>query len=256
MPQLARDANYMAGQQKGGMIGLGFLGAAAAAAVAAEAGAAAYAKGIAATAISYLLTPQGQQSVVNITQAVGDYVTGTVSPISAAEVGAAREAAVAASVGGKVSGMIVRGASTSTDVDVLGKAGEYISVGGPAKGFDLASFGQKLSALKDAAQQAGTTAKYYLEQGTSKETVDLAKKILGANNVVIFNISQKEQSIIFCDASWLGPSLRISPCSDTFRGAGGLSCARWHLSSRARHRQGDKTLADRRANFVIKTGHY
>src|SRR5207245_207458 len=84
--------------------------------------------------------------------------------------------------------MKVFGASTSTEVDVLGKAGEYIGVGGPAKGRSLADFGQKLSALKDAAKQVGTTAKYYLELGTSQAAIDLAKKILGDNNVVIFKV--------------------------------------------------------------------
>ena len=138
--------------------------------------AAVYGRGLITAAIAYLLTPRGQQNVVNLTQAIGDYVTGSVSPVSAAEVGAAREAAVAASVGGKIVNMKVFGASTSTEVDVLGKAGEYIGVGGPAKGRSLADFGQKLSALKDAAKQVGTTAKYYLELGTSQAAIDLAKK--------------------------------------------------------------------------------
>lgn len=104
--------------------------------------AAAYGRGLIGLAASYLLTPSGQQNVVNIAQAVSDYVTGSVSPFSAAEVGAAREAAVAASVGGKVANdMKVFGGSTSTGVDVLGKAGEYIGVGGGAKGIDLGRFG-------------------------------------------------------------------------------------------------------------------
>lgn len=157
-------------------------------------------EGLIATAATYLLTPQGQQTAVNITQAVGDYVTGSVSPSSPSAVGAAREAAVAAYEGGTVSGMMVKGASTSTDVDVIGKAGEYIGVGGPAKGASadaLSSFGQKLSALKEAAGKAGVGVKYYLEQGTSKQAIDLAKKILGNNAVTVFKIVKKKKWGIF-----------------------------------------------------------
>ena len=72
------------------------------------------------------------------------------------------------------------------------RPGEYIGVGGPAKGMNLSAFGQKLSALKDAATKAGTTAEYYLEKGTSKEAIDLAKKILGDKAVVVYNVTQKK----------------------------------------------------------------
>jgi hypothetical protein len=112
--------------------------------------------------------------------------------MSSAEIGASREAAVAASVGGKVSGMIVKGASTSTDVDVIGKAGEYIGVGGPAKGINLSAFGQKLAALKDAATKANVVAQYYLEEGTPKEAIALAKKILSDKAVKVYKIVPKQ----------------------------------------------------------------
>jgi len=154
-------------------------------------GALTYGRGLVTTAISYFLTPRGQQNAVNLTQAIGDYVTGSVSPVSAVQVGDAREAAVAASVGGKIVNMKVFGASTSTEVDVLSKAGEYIGVGGAAKASNLADFGQKLSALKEAAGKAGTIAKYYLEAGTSQDAINLAKRILGENSVIVFKIVNK-----------------------------------------------------------------
>ncbi|PYU20432.1 MAG: hypothetical protein DMG32_22335 [Acidobacteria bacterium] len=155
--------------------------------------AATYGSGLITAAIGYLLTPQGQQNTTNITQAIGDYVTGSVSPGPAA-LGEAREAAVAASVGGRISGMTVTVANVGrTDVDVIGKAGELIAVGGPAKGLDLAKLGNKLSILKTAAMNVGTTAKAYFEAGTAQTVIDLAKKILGEKNVVVFKIVKKKQ---------------------------------------------------------------
>lgn len=67
------------------------------------------------------------------------------SPATPTAIGAAREAAVAAYEGGTVSRMKIFGPSASTDVDVIGKAGQYISVGGVAKDKDLATFGAEIS---------------------------------------------------------------------------------------------------------------
>jgi hypothetical protein len=69
--------------------------------------------------------------------------------------------------------------------------GEYINVGGPAKAGNLSAFGQKLAALKDAATKAGVGAEYYLEQGTPKEAIALAKKILGDKAVHIYKVVPK-----------------------------------------------------------------
>lgn len=102
-----------------------------------------------------------------------------------------REEIVAKSVGGTVSGATLTVKNIgSTDIDVIGKAGEYIAVGGPAKGLDLAKFGQKLDILKRGAAEAGVAAKAYLAEGTSQKAIDLAKKKLGEDNVVIFRIVQ------------------------------------------------------------------
>jgi hypothetical protein len=79
----------------------------------------------------------------------------------------------------------------STDIDVIGKAGEYIEVGGRSKGWNLAalsSFGNQLEKLKRGAAAAGVAAKAYLEEGTPQEAIELAKKKLGEDNVVIFRI--------------------------------------------------------------------
>lgn len=54
--------------------------------------------------------------------------------LTSAELGLAREGAVAALTGGTVARQAVKVKGLgSTDIDVIGKAGEYIAVGGPAK---------------------------------------------------------------------------------------------------------------------------
>ena len=74
----------------------------------------------------------------------------------------------------------------TVDVDVIGKAGEYIGVGGPMKALNLADLGGKLKTLGAAAKAAGVTAQYYFEKGTPQPAIDLAKKRLGAENVFVF----------------------------------------------------------------------
>ncbi len=105
----------------------------------------------------------------------------------AAAKGLARESQVAQQVGGTVSRqkLIAKGVG-STDVDVLGPAGEYIGVGGPAKAADLSRFGRQLQVLKEAAKQNGTVALMYLEEGTPEAAINLAKKWLGEANVFTF----------------------------------------------------------------------
>lgn len=105
-------------------------------------------------------------------------------------IGHTREQAVANAVGGVVSGekIAVQGIG-STDIDVIGKAGEYIAVGGPAKASDLAKFGQKLNILKRAASAAGVEAKAYLEASTPSEVIDVAIKEVGRDNVVLFRVA-------------------------------------------------------------------
>ena len=109
----------------------------------------------------------------------------------APDIGMWREEAVAQSIGGVVSGekLVVQNVG-ATDIDVVGKAGEYIAVGGPAKGFDMSKFGQKLDILRRGAAEAGVAAKAYLAEGTSQKAIDLAKKKLGEENVVVFRIVQ------------------------------------------------------------------
>jgi hypothetical protein len=76
----------------------------------------------------------------------------------------------------------------ATDVDVLGGKGQYIEVGGPAKGVNLGKFGRQLQILQAAAEQNGTTAEAYLQEGTSQQAIDLAKKRLGSGNVHKFKL--------------------------------------------------------------------
>lgn len=106
-------------------------------------------------------------------------------------IGMWRERVAARSIGGVISGqgLVVKNIG-ATDIDVIGKAGEYIAVGGPAKGFDMAKFGQKLDILRRGAAEAGVAAKAYLAEGTPQKVIDLAKKKLGEDNVVVFRIVQ------------------------------------------------------------------
>jgi hypothetical protein len=104
-----------------------------------------------------------------------------------AGVGTARENYVANLISGKSVRMPVTVPGLgSTDIDVIGPAGEFIGVGGPAKAMDLAKFGRQLQILKAAASLANTPARMYLERGTPQSAIDLAIKWLGAENVVIF----------------------------------------------------------------------
>jgi RHS repeat-associated protein len=113
--------------------------------------------------------------------------TGTVV-LDAAAIGKAREVFVAELVGGRVAGdakVTLQGVGT-TAIDVYGKAGEFIGVGGPAKAIDLAQLGGKLKVLAGAAEQAGVKAMYFFEKGTPEAAVRLAQKWLGKENVVVF----------------------------------------------------------------------
>jgi hypothetical protein len=72
----------------------------------------------------------------------------------------------------------------STDIDVIGKAGEYIEVGGPAK--TVSGVGRQLQILKAAADEKGVKAMAYFAKGTSEPVLKIARKWLGAENVKIF----------------------------------------------------------------------
>jgi RHS repeat-associated protein len=117
--------------------------------------------------------------------------TGTVM-LDAAAVGKAREVLVAELVGGRVAGdakVTPQGVGT-TAVDVYGRAGEFIGVGGPAKAGDLAAFGKKLQILAGAAEQAGVKAQYYLAKGTPDAAIKVAQKWLGKEIVFLFEMKQ------------------------------------------------------------------
>lgn len=107
---------------------------------------------------------------------------------AAATKGAAREQYVAELVGGRVAAgekVIAKGIG-STDIDVIGAAGEVIHVGGPAKAGDLSHLGSKLKVLKAIADERGVKAIAYFEEGTPETALKLARKWLGDENVKIF----------------------------------------------------------------------
>jgi RHS repeat-associated protein len=117
--------------------------------------------------------------------------TATVA-LDAAALGRAREALVAQLVGGRVAGDVkvtLQGVGT-TAVDVYGKAGEFVGVGGPAKAINLSLLGSKLKQLAGAAEDAGVTAQYYFAKGTPEAAIKLAQKWLGKENVFLFEMKQ------------------------------------------------------------------
>lgn len=79
--------------------------------------------------------------------------------------------------------MTVKGLGT-TDIDVIGEAGEYIAVKGPAK--TASKVGRQLQILKAAADRAGVKAIAYFAKGTPEEVLKVARRKLGDENVHIF----------------------------------------------------------------------
>ncbi|MBF6127781.1 hypothetical protein [Nocardia brasiliensis] len=124
----------------------------------------------------------------------GGKLGGGGKPSSSDQVGAAREQRVAELTNGTIPsgdpgkpGLKVTQPNVgATDVDVIGAGGQYIAVGGPAKANNLPRLGQKLSILKWGAEQEGRTAQAYFESGTPQDAIDLAKRVLGDDNVKIF----------------------------------------------------------------------
>jgi RHS repeat-associated protein len=109
--------------------------------------------------------------------------------------GVAREAYVAQQIGGRVAGDVrvtLQGVG-STAIDVYGKAGEFIGVGGPMKAIGpdaLSRLGTRLKVLSAAAEQAGVKAQYYFQRGTSLEAFELAERWLGKGNVHWYELPQ------------------------------------------------------------------
>lgn len=106
------------------------------------------------------------------------------------QIGIRREQKVAELTGGRVSNesITVQGIG-STDIDVIGPNGELIEVGGPAKAGNLGNFGRQLNVLKAEADQRNVRAMVYLQRGTPESAVRVAQRRLGAENVIIFDLS-------------------------------------------------------------------
>jgi len=86
---------------------------------------------------------------------------------------------------------IIRNGEVVTRIDVFGKNGELIQVGGPGKNANdvvLEKTKRALTFLKDEARVKGTKAQAFFEQGNSdrfKVLIEEAQKILGKENVFI-----------------------------------------------------------------------
>ncbi len=88
---------------------------------------------------------------------------------------------------------IIRDGKVVTGIDVFGKNGELIQVGGPGKNANDVVFEKTkraLEALKDEAKLRGTKAQVFYEKGNSdrfKELITESKRILGEENVFILS---------------------------------------------------------------------
>jgi RHS repeat-associated protein len=117
------------------------------------------------------------------------------SPSGSARLGQLREEYVAQLVGGRVAGDVkvtLHGVG-STAIDVYGKAGEFIGVGGPMKAIGpdaLSRLGTRLKVLAAAAEEAGVKAQYFFARGTPVEAFRLAEKWLGKGNVHWYELPQ------------------------------------------------------------------
>ena len=86
---------------------------------------------------------------------------------------------------------VIKDGQVVTGVDVFGKNGELIQVGGPGKNANDVVFEKTkkaLNALKEEAQNRGTKAQVYYEQGNSdrfRELIKESQNILGKENVFI-----------------------------------------------------------------------
>ncbi|WP_137940480.1 hypothetical protein [Chitinivorax sp. B] len=86
---------------------------------------------------------------------------------------------------------IIRNGQVVSGIDVIGRNGELIQVGGPGKNANDKVFARTknaLEALKDEALLRGVKAQVYYEQGNSSRFNDLvleSQRILGKKNVFL-----------------------------------------------------------------------
>jgi filamentous hemagglutinin len=116
-----------------------------------------------------------------------------------AEIAALEEGATSADIGrmrvGAVKKMVGRDNITAEnqrprvpgvrtgDID-LETVNSVIEVGGPSKAFNLGSFGSQLKYLKGYASITCRQPYFYYAKGTPDSVLNLARKWLGANNVI------------------------------------------------------------------------
>jgi hypothetical protein len=108
------------------------------------------------------------------------------------ERGKLREAVVARAIGGSVAkgpnGQDLRvGPTKQVRIDVLGKNGEYVIVGGAIKAADFNSEKGRLGNLKGAAGLDGRVAVAVYTDDTPDVVITEAQRILGNNNVYIID---------------------------------------------------------------------
>lgn len=102
------------------------------------------------------------------------------------ELGAAREKYVADQVGATETNRIVDTPYGKYDVDVVSPDGKYIEVGGPSK--DPNTFGTQMKKLTWYAESQGGTAQFYYQQGTPEAILNIARRWLGSENVIPYNL--------------------------------------------------------------------
>ena len=121
-------------------------------------------------------------------------VNGAARGVEAALVGEARIRAVIARFGARLPANVAERFRPTqwgeAEIDLIGRAGELIEVGGAAKGMTLeklSHFGNQLKKLRAAAEAAGTKAQFYYDSNTTEPALRMAKKWLGSENVIPMN---------------------------------------------------------------------
>ena len=150
-----------------------------------------------ATGVTILSTIFSVADVTGLGGAMHGLGTGNMVEIalSMTNLGAARELAVATLVGGKVARQAVVTEFGKVEIDVIGKGGEFIEVGGAAKGANqkaLSRLGVQLKRLRAAADDAGVEAHAYFETGTPEPALKVARCQLGRDKVHIFEMKPKQ----------------------------------------------------------------
>ena len=146
--------------------------------------------------VAAVIDPALDGTVADMVAGAGDTVVTTSilgelsTPVAEAEaIGVAREVQVAVLTDGAVvREPFARDGVGPSEIDVKAGNGDYIAVGGPGKGSNPAKLGHQMSLLRWKAEQDHVGAQAYFELGTDENTLDIARRKLGWENVHVFRM--------------------------------------------------------------------